>query len=61
MKAEIQITGVPTPLVARATLPLIVKLVPGKMTIVRLRPVPVKTKHPSLSIWNSKAIMWGQG
>lgn len=61
MKAEIQIAGIPVPRIIRAELPCIVKIVPGRMTIDRLQPVPVNTKHPSLSVWNSKATMWGQG
>lgn len=32
-----------------------------KVEIIKVRPVPVKTKHPSLSLWNAKATMWGQG
>jgi hypothetical protein len=53
MKAEIKVLGTPVPCVVHFT--------PGRVTIDRLQPVPVNTKHPSLSVWNSKATMWGQG
>lgn len=53
MKAAVKIAGTPVP--------CIVQFTPGRVTIDRLQPVPVNTKHPSLSVWNSKAIMWGQG
>jgi len=41
--------------------PAIIRIVGKAMTVECLRPVPVNTKHPSLSVWNSKATMWGQG
>lgn len=47
--------------IATTQAPCIVQFSPGRATIDRLRPVPIKTKHPSLSLWNAKAIMWGQG
>lgn len=61
MKALIQIGGVPSPWLIQGELPCIIKLTPGRMTIDRLQPIAVNTKHPSLSVWNSKATMWGQG
>lgn len=47
--------------IATSQAPCIVRSTPGRVTIDRLRPIAVNTKHPSLSVWNSKATMWGKG